>query len=44
MNIKKFIAEQYNFKILYIFEYDYIRNKTETIDKLINEIYQFRNN
>lgn len=41
---KKFIAEQHNFKILYIFEYDYIQNKKETIDKLINEIYQFRNN
>ena len=41
---KKYVAEQNNFKILYIFEYDYKQNKKQTIDKLINEIYQFRNN
>jgi hypothetical protein len=41
---KKYVAEQNNFKILYIFEYDYKQNKKQTIDRLINEIYQFRNN
>lgn len=41
---KKYIAEQNNFKILYIYEYDYKKNKKQAISKLINEIYQFRNN
>lgn len=42
--IKKHIGEKNNYYILYIYEYDYKQNKKQTIDKLINEIYQFRNN
>lgn len=41
---KKLVGERNNYYILYVYEYDYILNKEKTLNKLMNEIYQFRNN
>ena len=41
---KKLVGERNNYYILYVYEYDYKQNKERTLTKLINEIYQFRNN